>query len=56
MTDYAKRMFLLALSLLAIGSLFLINVDVKEIKKSPGPELQSSLRITFLEHFDPPVP
>ena len=56
MTDYAKRMFLLALSLLAIGSLLLINVDVKDIKKSPGPELQSSLRITFLEHFDPPVP
>tara|TARA_A100001201_G_scaffold143668_1_gene146601 strand:+ start:1968 stop:2801 length:834 start_codon:yes stop_codon:yes gene_type:complete len=56
MTDYAKRMFLLALSLLAIGSLLLINVDVKDIKKSPGPELRSNLRITFLEHFDPSVP
>ena len=56
MTDYAKRMFLLTLSLLAIGSLLLINVDVKDIKKSPGPELRSNLRITFLEHFDPSVP
>ena len=56
MTDYAKRMFLFALSLLAIGSLLLINVDVKDIKKSPGPELRSNLRITFLEHFDPSVP
>ena len=56
MTDYAKRMFLLALSLLAIGSLLLINVDVKDIKKSPGPELRSNLRIPFLQHFDPSAP
>tara|TARA_R100001463_G_scaffold101560_2_gene156024 strand:- start:2373 stop:3206 length:834 start_codon:yes stop_codon:yes gene_type:complete len=55
MTDYTKRLGLLAFSLTAMGSLLLIDVDVDMIEaRSQGPELQGSLQTLFIETFVEP--